>query len=47
MKECIYCNKNVEMKEIKSQYNDVDGDYDDCIVVYCPECRMTNDIKIG
>ena len=47
MKECMYCNKKVDMVEEQSQYIDAYKEYDDCIISYCPECKMTNDIKIG
>jgi hypothetical protein len=37
---CSYCG-GVEFETMKTQYNDVDGDYDDCIIIYCIKCRHT------
>ena len=42
---CSYCGKT-EFETMQTQYNDVDGDYDDCTITYCVKCRMTYSIEL-
>lgn len=42
---CSYCG-STEFQTMETQYNDADGDYDDCTITYCKKCRMTHSIEL-
>ena len=42
---CSYCS-GVEFETMETQYNDVDGNYDECTITYCIKCRMTHSIEL-
>jgi hypothetical protein len=42
---CSYCG-GVKFETMTSQYNDADGDYNECTITYCVKCRITHSINL-
>lgn len=42
---CRYCDNTAFLTK-PTQYNDADGDYDNCEIVYCANCKQTHSINI-
>lgn len=41
----IECCSNPNISEMKSQNTDCDGDYENCTITYCTNCKQTLNIE--